>query len=176
MLLKSEGIAMDMREILIEKVTINIGVGSPGEALENAQKLLERITSKKAVQTKAKRRNPTWGLRRGLPIGVKVTLRGKEAESFLEKALTALRKTLKERSFDKNGNLSFGIKSYIDLPGVKYDPNIGMYGMDVAVTLMRRGYRVKKRKRAKSKIGKKHLIKKEEAIEFMKNKFNVEIE
>ncbi len=165
-----------MREILIDKVTINIGVGSPGEALDNAEELLKRLTDKKPVKTTAKRRNPTWGLRKGLPIGVKVTLRGKEAKEFLERAFKAVRGKIKERNFDPRGNFAFGIKSYIDLPDAKYDPNIGMYGMDVTVTLKRRGYRVSKRKIAKAKIGKKHRIKKEEAVEFVKNNFKVEVE
>ena len=164
-----------MREILIDKVTVNIGVGSPGEALDSAQELLERITKKKAVKTTAKKRNPTWGLRKGLPIGVKVTLRGKDAHEFLAKAFKAKREGIKKSSFDNTGNLAFGIKSYIDLPDAKYDPNIGMYGMDVTVTLKRRGYRVKNRKIMPRKLGKNHVIKKEEAIEFIKNNFNVEL-
>ncbi len=164
-----------MREILIEKVTVNIGIGEPGEALDNAQKLLERLTNKKAVKTKAKKRNPTWGLRKGLPIGVKVTLRGKEAEEFLKKALKANRNNLSEKSFDNTGNFAFGIKSYIDLPDAKYDPNIGMYGMDVTVTLKRRGYRIKRRKIMPRKVGKSHQIKKEEAVNFVKEKFDVNL-
>ncbi|NPA22395.1 MAG: 50S ribosomal protein L5 [Candidatus Micrarchaeota archaeon] len=164
-----------MREIKIEKVTLNIGVGQPGERLENAKKLLERITGKKATFTQAKVRNPTFKIRPGLPIGVKVTLRGKDAEEILRKAFKSVKNKISKKSFDEAGNFSIGIKEYIDFPGAKYDPEIGMFGFDVVVTLERPGYRVKKRKRAPSKVGKHHRIKPEEAMEYIKQKFGVEV-
>ncbi|MEM3422423.1 MAG: 50S ribosomal protein L5 [Candidatus Bilamarchaeaceae archaeon] len=165
-----------MREILIEKVTVNIGVGSPGERLDNAKELLKRLTGMTPVETLARRREPAFKIRRGMPIGIKVTLRGKSAQDFLEKALSAKKKILREKSFNDGGNFSFGIAEYIDFPGAKYDPAIGMYGFDVCVTLKRRGARVAYRKLKKSVIGKKHRITKEEAIDFVKSKFNVKIE
>jgi large subunit ribosomal protein L5 len=165
-----------MRQIKVEKVTVNIGVGSAGESLENAKTLLERITGKKVVETKAKRRNPAFKLRPGLPIGVKVTLRGEDAINFLKRALAAKKNKLKASNFDEFGNFSFGIHEYIDLPGVKYDPSIGLYGFDVCVTLQRPGKRVALRRRKKSKIGKKHFIKKEEGINFVRETFGVTVE
>jgi large subunit ribosomal protein L5 len=161
---------------MIDKVTVNIGVGSPGERLEAAKELLSRLTGQKPIETLAKKRNPVFKLRKGLPIGAKVTLRGKAAKEFLEKALLAKRKILKEKNFDKTGNFSFGITEYIDFPGAKYDPQIGMFGFDVCVTLKRKGKRVAVRKIARSKIGKSHLIKKEEAIEFAKSNLGVKVE
>ena len=130
-----------MREIKIEKVTVNIGVGTPGDKLENAKTLLENITSKTPVETLARDRNPVFKLRKGLPIGAKVTLRGEDAKSFLEKALTAKKKVLKSQNFDRNGNFAFGVAEYIDFPGARYDPTIGMVGFDVCVTLKRPGKR-----------------------------------
>ena len=166
-----------MREILIEKVTVNIGVGSPGDRLEHAKGLISKLTGdRKPVETKARRREPVFKLRKGLPIGTKVTLRDEEAKIFLEKALTARRKMLKESNFDKQGNFAFGVPEYIDFPGAKYDPAIGMFGFDVCVSLTRHGRRVTLRKLQSSKIGKHHRITKQEAIEFMKNAFNVKIE
>jgi len=164
-----------MREIVIDKVTVNIGVGSPGERLDNAKELLRRLTNRTPVETLARRREPAFKIRPGMPIGVKVTLRGKEASDFLEKALAAKKRTLSEKSFDREGNFSFGIAEYIDFPGVKYDPSMGMYGFDVCVTLKRRGRRVAERKLRSSKIGKAHRITKEEAADFVKNKFNAKI-
>ncbi|MCD6402953.1 MAG: 50S ribosomal protein L5 [Candidatus Aenigmarchaeota archaeon] len=163
-----------MREIRIEKVTINIGCGSDREKLERAEKLLQRLTNRKVVITKTHKRT-TFGMARNRPIGVKVTLRGKEAEDFLKKTLDAVDFQLKESQFDEFGNFSIGIKEYIDLPGVKYDPEIGILGMNVCITLERPGYRVKRRKLKKSKVGKKHRITKEEAIEWVKEKFGVKI-
>ncbi|MBI2079949.1 50S ribosomal protein L5 [Candidatus Micrarchaeota archaeon] len=158
-----------MREILIEKVTVNIGVGSPGERLDYAKELLSKLTGKKPIETKAKKRNPVFKLRQGLPIGVKVTLRGTPAKKFLEKALIANKNVLNMRNFDATGNFSFGVKEYIDFPGAKYDPKIGMFGFDVCVTLKRRGKGVVQRRTRPAKIGKHHLIKKDEAAEFTKS-------
>lgn len=163
-----------MREIRIEKVTLNIGCGSDRDKLERAKKLLETMTKRKAVITRTYKRT-TFGMARKKPIGVKVTLRKKEAIDFLKKAFDAVDNQIKVSQFDQDGNFSIGIKEYIDLPNAKYDPKIGILGMDVAVTLERPGYRVKKRKVKKSKIGKKHRIKREEAIEWVKKEFGVSI-
>ncbi len=162
-----------MREIRIEKVTLNIGCGEAGEKLERARKLLEKLTGRKAVITRTHKRT-TFGTARNRPIGCKVTLRGEEAEEFLRKALEAV-EYIRASSFDRLGNFSFGIKEYIDIPGVKYDHDIGMFGMDVCVTLERRGYRVK-RKKIPKKVGKNHLIKPEEAMEFVEKTFGVRVE
>ena len=166
-----------MRRIQIEKVTINIGVGQPGDPLEKAQKLLQKMfPGKKLVVTKAKKRVPSWGIRPGLPIGVKLTLRKKEAEEALRWLLKAVNNTLKESQFDKYGNFGFGIREYVWIPGMKYDPEIGMYGMDVIVTVSRPGYRVARRRLKRSKIPERHRTTKEEVIAWLREKFGVTIE
>lgn len=162
-----------MRKIRIEKVTINIGCGEAGEKLERAKKLLEDLTNRKVVITKTHRRT-TFGMAKGRPIGCKVTLRGKDAKEFLERALDAIDKKLSRNVFDSSGNFSFGIREHIDIPGVRYDPEIGIFGMDVSVTLERPGFRVK-RKKLPSKVGKKHLIKPEEAIDWVTKNYGVQI-
>ncbi len=163
-----------MRKIRIEKVTLNIGVKQPQDA-EKAYKLLEKITNRKPIYTIATRRARTFKVRRGLPIGAKITLRKEYAEEILKKLFEAKDNKIKESNFDEYGNFGFGIEEYLEIPGIKYDPSIGVMGLDVFVNLERPGYRVKRRKYRKSKIGKNHLITKEEAIEFIKNKFNVQI-
>ena len=165
-----------MRDPIIEKVTVNLGVGAPGENLENAKKLLGSLTDATIIETKAKGRNPVFKLRKGLPIGAKTTLRGQRALDFLNKALDARKRKLSASNFDKNGNFSFGIAEYIDFPGAKYDPNIGMLGFDVCVTLKRKGERVKKRKIKSSRIGKNHYLTKEDGIEFAKTRLNATVE
>jgi large subunit ribosomal protein L5 len=166
-----------MKEILIEKVTVNIGVGQPGENLDHARDLLSRLSGgRKVVETHAKRREPTFKLRKGLAIGAKVTIRGPDAKEFLEKALTAKRKVLKLSNFDKQGNFSFGVHEYIDFPGVKYDPSMPVFGFDVCVSLTRKGRRVTLRRLRPAKVGKNQRIPKEEAIEFLKTSFGVTVE
>ena len=164
-----------MKDIRVDKVVVNIGTGKAGEPLDNAVTLIERLTGKKAVRTISRTRNPTWGLRKGLPIGTKVTLRGKEALAFLKKAFEAVGNKLNSSSFDGRGNFAFGISEYIDFPGVKYDPKIGMLGFDVCVALRRPGYRVSKRKIRPSKIGKNHIITDAEAQEFISKTFGVKV-
>lgn len=132
--------------IRIDKVTLNCGVGAPGQELENARVLLERISGHKAVYTQAKKRNPTFKIRQGDNIGCKVTLRGKESAELLKKALEVPDHQISEKSFDDCGNVAFGIKEYIDFPGIKYDPKIGMMGFDVCITLVKAGMRVQRRK------------------------------
>ncbi|HID73089.1 TPA: 50S ribosomal protein L5, partial [Candidatus Micrarchaeota archaeon] len=157
--------------------TVNIGVGSPGERLDYAKQLISRLAGDRTpITTTARRREPVFKLRKGLPIGVKVTLRGKPASEFLEKAFAAKRKVINKRNFDREGNFSFGVAEYIDFPGVKYDPEIGMFGFDVCVTMKRRGKRVTQRKLRNAKLGNKHKISKDEAIAFVQDKFGVTVE
>lgn len=165
-----------MKKIALEKVTVNMGVGPDPDALKTAQKIIERITEKKAVQTKCRVKQPKWNIRPGLAIGLKVTLRDKEAEDFLGKALSAKGNSLSSKNFDNRGNFGFGIHEYIDLPGVRYDPALGVRGFDVLVTLRRPGFRVKRRKRRSTPVGKMHVIEKPEAIDFVRKKFGAVVE
>ena len=162
--------------ISISKVTVNIGVGASGDKIEQAKKLLETMTGQKVVETVTQKRIPKWGVRKYMKIGVKTTLRGQKAIDFLNRALEAVERKIKDKSFDQCGNFSFGIREYIDVPGVPYDPNISMFGFDICVTVGKWGYRIKERKRRKSKIPKRHIVTKEEAQEFIKKELNVVIE
>ena len=164
-----------MREVRIEKVTLNIGVGEGGEKLQSCSSLLSKISGKKAVKTAARIRNPVFKIQKGDPIGTKVTLRKKDGEELLKKALEAVDKKISSRGFDREGNFSFGIKEYIDFPGVKYDPKLGIVGFDVCVTLKRKGGRVTRKRRGKAKIGRKHMLTKDDGIAFAKEVLGVEI-
>ena len=162
-----------MRDVRIEKITINIGCGAAGDKLEKAKGLLNMLVNKTVVTTVTQRRS-TFGGAKGKPIGCKVTLRKKDAQDFLLRAFEAVEHKLPRSVFDKQGNFSFGVKEHIDLPGVKYDPEVGILGMDVCVTLERPGYRVK-RKRYGSPIGSEHMIKPEDAMEWVQKNYKVEI-
>lgn len=163
-----------MKQIRIEKVTLNVGCGGDLAKIEKAKKMLEKITGKKPVVTLSRKRS-TFGIAKGKPVGVKVTLRKRDAYEFFKKVLEAIDKTIKKSQLDNDGNINIGIKEYIDLPGIKYDPSIGILGFDVAVTLERPGYRIKRRKVKKGKIGKRHKINKEEVVEWLKKEFGVNV-
>ncbi|MCX6771610.1 MAG: 50S ribosomal protein L5 [Candidatus Micrarchaeota archaeon] len=165
-----------MKEIVIDKVTLNIGVGKAGQELENAKTLLQRLSGAKAVPTHAKSRNPVFRIKKGDIIGTKATLRRAMAFEFLKKALKVKTFTLPSRSFDKEGNFSFGVPEYIEFPGAKYDPQIGMMGFDVCVTLRRRGFRVARRRHAKGRLGGSHRLTQEDGIAFAKEALSISVE
>jgi large subunit ribosomal protein L5 len=164
-----------MRKIYVDKVTVNIGVGESGQRLVNAEKVLELLTGQKPVRTYAKRTIQTFGIRKGEPIGCKVTLRGERAVDFLRRAFPIIKNRLSSKQFDNYGAFSFGIEEHIDFPDVSYNPEIGIFGMDVCVFLARPGYRVARRKIKRSKIGSSHRVTKEEAIKFITEEFGVEV-
>lgn len=131
-----------MRDIHIDKTVINIGVGEAGERLVKAEKVLEMVTGQKPIETVSKTVNRDLGIRQGMPLGCKVTLRGKSAENFIMKALAIREMRVTEYSFDKEGNMSFGISDYTDFEGMKYDPEVGIFGMDISIVLRRPGNRI----------------------------------
>ncbi len=166
--------ANPMREVVIDKVVVNIGVGEGGERQKRALQLIEELTGQTPTTTYATQTIRNFGIRKGEGIGAKVTLRGERALEFLKRALVVKENRLKRKQIG-NGEFSFGISEHIDLPGVEYDPDMGIFGMDISVVLKRRGYRVARRRRCKSKVGKNHRVTKEDTIEFLKS-LGVEVE
>ena len=166
---------MGMRDVRIGKVVVNIGVGEAGEKLSKAQRVLQMVTKQKPVQTLARDSVRDWAVRQNMPIGTKVTLRGERAEEFLRRALTVRNNRLPVYVFDSHGNFSFGITDYTDFEGMKYDPEIGVFGMDVNVSLVRPGYRVKVRRVAPSRIPRRHRVGRDEALAFAKERLGVEV-
>ena len=164
-----------MRVIALAKVTVHIGVGSSGEALEKARKVLSEITGRKPCTKQAKQTVKDFGIREGEPIACLTTLRGADAAAFLKRGFEAVGNTLRASCFDNRGNFAFGIKEHIEIPGTKYDPALGIVGMDVVGTLERPGYSIKRRRIRTSQIGKSHQITKDEAIRFVAEKFGVQI-
>ncbi len=160
----------------IAKVVINISVGGSSERLEKAVKLLNQLTGLEPSTRRAKKTIREFGISRRQPIAAVVTLRGSIAYEFLKKALSAVNNILKENSFDNYGNISFGIREHLLLPGIRYDPDIGIFGMDVAITVERPGYRVLRRRRCRVRsIPRRHRVTKDESMLFMEILFGVKI-
>jgi len=152
-----------------------VGAGKSEEMLKKGLKLLGKLSDVKPVAPSSNKRIPGWGLRPGLKIGAKVTVR-KDAEALLKRLLEAKSNKLVAKNFDRTGNFAFGIHEYIDIPGLEYDPDLKIMGLEVAVTLERPGYRIKKRKLGSNKVGKSQLISKDQAISFVQEKFGIEVE
>ena len=164
-----------MKKISLAKVVLNMGIGKSGEPIEIGKKTLVQITGKKPNARNAKKSQRDWGVRKGEPIGVAVTVRGNDATELLKKLLVAKDNQINKKAFDDEGNLSFGIKEHIDIPGIKYEPQIGILGLEVSVSLARPGFSVKLRSERKAKIGKNHRITKNDAIKFLTEEFGVKI-
>jgi large subunit ribosomal protein L5 len=159
----------------IEKVVVNLNVGKSGEPLEKANRVLKEITGQTPVKKKAKKTIRDFGIREGESIAVVVTLRKQKAIDFLKKVLPVVDNRVSRSSFDVRGNFAFGLKEHIEIPGVKYDPEIGIFGMDVCVTINRPGHRVKIRKRESQPIGRSHMLTAEESEVFVRQTLGVEI-
>jgi large subunit ribosomal protein L5 len=164
-----------MRDLNIEKVVINISVGEAGERLEKAERVIDILTGRKPIKRRAKSTIKDWGLRKGMPVAVKVTLRHKVAEDFLKRAFWTKSNRISVYSFDDEGNFSLGISDYTDFENMKYDPDIGSFGMDISVLLRRKGSRVEKRRIKRRRIPRTHRVEREEGIEFVKQRFNLEV-
>ena len=167
--------ANPMTEVKVGKVVVNIGLGKSGEAIEKGKRVLEQVTGQKPSQTRAKRSVRDFGIHKGEPIGVIVTVRGKGTGALVEKLLVAREKKLPQTSFDDRGSVSFGIKEHIEVPGIRYDPEVGILGMNVSVMLERPGFSVARRRRRTSRVGKAHYVNREDSVQFFKEKWGVTV-
>lgn len=164
-----------MKKPRIFKITVNIGVGEAGEKLSKAQQVLEDITKQKSIQTLSKTTNKDWGLRKGMPLGCKVSLRGNKAHEFLTQAFKTRENRIADYAFDDQGNFSFGIPDHTLFVNQRYDPTIGIFGMDISVTMEKPGFRVKRRRFDRRTVPKRHQVESHETMDFVKNTFAVEV-
>jgi large subunit ribosomal protein L5 len=159
----------------IEKVVVNLNVGKSGEPLEKALKVLKEITGQNPVKRKAKKSIRDFGIREGESIAVVVTLRKQKAIDFLKKVLPVVDNKVSKRSFDEFGNFAFGLKEHIEIPGVRYDPEVGIFGMDICVTVNRPGQRIKIRRKQTKRLGLTHMLTPEESMAFIRQILGVEL-
>jgi large subunit ribosomal protein L5 len=164
-----------MKKIKLEKVTLNCGAGVEPHRIEKSVKLLEMMSGGKAKVIVTKKRIPAFGVRPGLKLGCKITLRKKPAADLLKRLLESIGNKLSPKSINP-GSLAFGIKEYIEIPGVAYQRDIGLLGLDVCITLSRAGARIEERKIKRGRIPKRNRITKEETIKFMEENFKTKFE
>lgn len=164
-----------MQMVRLSKVVLHISVGNNWERLQKAIRLLEHLTEQKPVTRIAKKTIRAFGIIKKDPMSCLVTLRGEQAEAMLEKVLEGVGIKVKRSSFDRSGNFAFGIGEHLDIPGIKYDPTIGIFGMDVAVHLVKPGHRVRLRKYRRSRLGKRGTVTRREAEKYLQERFGVEL-
>merc|ERR1712223_263032 len=160
-----------MRELHIRKLCMNICVGESGDRLTRVAKVFESLTGQTPVFSKARYTVRSFGIRRNEKIAVHCTVRGAKAEEILERGLKVREYELRRDNFSQNGNFGFGIQEHIDL-GIKYDPSIGIYGMDFYVVLGRPGMNVPKKKRKPGRLGFPHRLTKDDAMKWFQTKYD----
>ena len=126
----------------VDKIVLNIGMG---EAIGNAKAMdaaagdLAKITGQRPIVTKSKKAISNFRLRIGMPIGLKVTLRGERMWHFLEKLMTVALPRIRdfqgipERSFDGRGNYSLGLKEQLVFPEIEYDKIDRLRGLEITI-------------------------------------------
>ncbi len=164
-----------MKKISVAKVVLNMGVGKSGDPIERAKRALLQISGQQPSPRMARATQRDWGVHKGEPIGVAVTLRKQLAIELIKRLFAAKGNQIKGSSFDDFGNVSFGIREHIDIPGVKYDPNIGIVGLNISIALTRPGFNVRVRSKHKASIGHTHKITAEDAKEFLTREFGVQV-
>lgn len=126
----------------VDKVIVNIGMGESignGKAMDAAAADLATITGQKPIVTKSKKAISNFRLRIGMPIGLKVTLRGERMWHFLEKLLTVALPRIRDfqgvpdRSFDGRGNYSLGLKEQLVFPEIEYDKIDRLRGLEITI-------------------------------------------
>ena len=165
------------RALKVSKLVLNISVGTSGDPLEKARRVLKQLTGldgsegQEPVFSKARYTVRTFSIRRNEKIAVHVTVRGNKAMEIIERGLKVKEYELIKVNFSETGNFGFGIEEHIDL-GLKYDPGTGIYGMDFYVVMSRNGYRVNKRRRCRKHVGLKHKVTKEDTMKWFKQKYD----
>jgi len=168
---KSDKAKNVMRDLRIRKLCLNICVGESGDRLTRAGKVLESLTGQTPVFSKARYTVRSFGIRRNEKIAVHCTVRGPKAEEILERGLKVKEYELRRENFSENGNFGFGIQEHIDL-GIKYDPSIGIYGMDFYMVMGRPGMNVRHRRRKTGRVGFQHRLTKEDAMKWFQTKYD----
>jgi large subunit ribosomal protein L5 len=127
----------------ISKITINMGVGeavADKKVMDAAVADLTKITGQKPLITKSRKAIASFKIRAGLPIGAKVTLRGRRMYEFLDRLISIAMPRIRDfrgvspRAFDGQGNYSLGVKEQIIFPEIQYDQVDSVRGMDITIT------------------------------------------
>jgi large subunit ribosomal protein L5 len=126
----------------VTKITVNRGLGEASQnakALESSLKELSIITGQKPVVTRAKKAIAGFKVRKGMPVGVMVTLRGERMYAFLDRVISLALPRIRDfrgvspKSFDGRGNYSLGVREQLIFPEIDYDTIDQIRGMDISI-------------------------------------------
>merc|ERR1711965_150218 len=162
------------RDVICDKLIINIAVGESGDRLTKAVRVLQQLSDQTPVENVARYTVRTFGIRRNEKIATHVTVRGDKALDLIERGLKITDYEISAKHFSDSGNFGFGVNEHIDL-GLKYDPATGIYGMDFYIVLKRAGFNVPKKKAKRGRMGVQHRVTKEDAMEWVRQTFNADI-
>ena len=132
----------DMQIPRLDKIVLNMGIGeavADSKKIRSAEADLTAIAGQKAVITKARNSIAGFKLREGMPIGVKVTLRGDRMYEFLDRLVTVAMPRVRDfrgvpgKSFDGRGNYAMGLKEHIVFPEIDFDKVDQIWGMDIVI-------------------------------------------
>jgi len=162
-----------MKDIKIEKLVLHCG--GIDDKLERSVKLLGKITGRKVYIKSSTRRVPEFEISPGKKSGCKVTIRDKnKINELLKRLFSVLDNQILKKQVTEN-QVCFGIKEYIEVPGLEYDREIGILGFEVMIVFKRKGKRVKFKKIKPGKFPKKQNVTKGEIIDFLNKNFKIKI-
>ncbi len=139
---KDLGIKNIMEVPKVSKIVLNVGAGkemiSDSKIIKVIQDILARIAGQRPIVTKARKSIAGFKIREGMPLGVKVTLRGKNMYEFLDRLITIALPTVRDfqgvtSNFDSRGNYNLGIKEWVIFPEVDYEVTDKTYGLNITI-------------------------------------------
>merc|ERR1712032_1051403 len=146
-----------MNYLQVDKLIINVCLGENGSKLSKIFSVIENFCGQFPNYSRARYSIKDFKIRRNDFISIDTSLRGEKVNNVLDILLKTLEYELIDSNFCKNGGLNFGIEEYIDL-GIKYDPFVGIFGLDLNILLIRVGIRLKRRKWSPRSVGLKQVV------------------
>ena len=157
-------------------MTIKISLKCSFRRISKLLKSLDVKTPTYSALCKARKRIPIFGISPGKEIGCKITIRNKEEiDPLLKKFFVAVSNKVSKKKITED-HFSFGIHEYIEIPGFDYQRDIGIMGFEITVVFKRKGKRISLRKIKQEKLPKKQHVTKEEIVDFLKQKFGLEVD
>merc|ERR1712032_167988 len=153
---------LKMNYLRVDKLVVNVCLGESGSSLSKIFSVIENFCGQSPNYSRARYSIRSFKIRRNDLISLSTSLRGEKANNILDISLKTLDYELVDSNFCENGGLNFGIEEHIDL-GIKYDPSVVIFGLDLNILLVRAGIRLKRRRWSPRNVGPKQIVSAKEA-------------